>query len=446
MIAPGALFQRIGMDRIGRQITAFILISVIASQVAVVAVAALLGYFSDGGRPPFVGDDAPTYVGRALAFGQILGLAAADDRPAVLRSILGEPDVRIVEEPDRIRQSHGRGPVDQVLRAKLPVGVVFDTPSPDPSALVIRLRVGDIGLEIGPPPIPLSRPPPLLRGLASLVGLALALAVLLIWASRMLTGPLEALAGRVAAFDGTGALTPLPVRGPAEVKRLAEALTAMQARVNGMIENRTVSLAAIGHDLRTPLTRLRLRAETIADATLRTEMVQDLDRMQRLTASALDFLSGRMAEERFEATDAASLIATVADEFEELGHRVQARPHPPVRIVAKVDAVQRALANLVENAVRYGTRVDLSLESAADAVTFLVCDDGPGIPVDRRTAALQPFVRLDGARGDERGGFGLGLAIVRAVAEDHGGSLRLDDAEGGGLCVRLTLPKRGRSA
>lgn len=440
-LAP--LLRRAGFDRIGRQITAFILISVLASQGAVLGVAALLGMFNHAGRPPIVGDDLPTYIGRTIAFGQILAKAANEDRPAIVRTLLGEPDVRVVEAATISRDGGPRaGFLEAVFRAKWPPGVAFDVPVDKLDGPVVRVRVGDVALQIGPPAVPLGAPPPLLLGIASLTGMGLAMAVLLVWGSRMLSQPLERLAGGVAKFDGSGAAAALPIDGPAEVRRLAEALNAMQARVSGLIENRTVSLAAIGHDLRTPLTRLRLRAEGIEDPEIRAGMVQDLDRMRRLTASALDFLSGRSRQETPEVIDAASLVATVADEFSEIGHSVVLKDHPPVRIEARVDALLRALTNLVENALRFGTTVEIGVDDLIDEVAFFVSDDGPGIPADQREAVMEPFTRLDSARGDERGGFGLGLAIVRAVADDHGGRLQFTDRDGGGLCVRIVIPKR----
>lgn len=199
-------------------------------------------------------------------------------------------------------------------------------------------------------------------------------------------------------------------------------------------------LAAISHDLRTPITRLRLRSEYIENETNRTETLYDLDQMQSMLDSVLTFLStGNAAKPTL--VDLAALLHTICEQFSDCGHVVNYRRPIRAPLMIRPSEIGRAVTNLVENAVRFGSDVNVSLTTSTDQATVEVSDDGPGIPLHRKAEMLQPFVRGEEARTmDEKSGFGLGLSIAQAVVQGHGGYLSLHDNLPHGLLVRITLP------
>jgi signal transduction histidine kinase len=218
----------------------------------------------------------------------------------------------------------------------------------------------------------------------------------------------------------------------------------MRRRIADLVADRTRMLAAVGHDLRTPITRLRLRVEFLEAGEVKAALLKDLDHMHRLVEGALAFLKGGAAPVPRGAIDLSALVQTIADEFAELGRPVTAVvPDGRVVVSGRLDALQRALENLFENAVRYGGRADASLLVIGDVVTVEIADDGPGIPPERQAEMLQPFVRGDEARGGVAvadGGLGLGLSITATIAAELGGCLAFDRGLDGRFLVRLTLP------
>lgn len=288
----------------------------------------------------------------------------------------------------------------------------------------------------GPPPGLVATPL-----VAGIVFAAFSSVLLAIWAAHGLVRPLRALSRAAREFDIAGEQAPLPDSGPEEVRVASRAFDAMRRRILALVEDRTRMLAAMGHDLRTPITRLRLRAEFVADEDLRREFLRDLDTMNEMIGGALIYLrEGRHAEEPV-LVDLASLVATVCDGAIDLGHDVTY--DGPTHLVAHLrpQAMTRAVTNLVDNAVKYGSKVQVTLSSRPGGVSIVVVDDGPGIDEADRERMLRPFVRGDEARNlDVAAGFGLGLAIVRAVVEGHRGTLSLDTAPAGGLQVRIDLP------
>jgi signal transduction histidine kinase len=200
----------------------------------------------------------------------------------------------------------------------------------------------------------------------------------------------------------------------------------MRDRIGKLVDDRMRLLAAMGHDLRTPITRLRLRCEFIRDAALRGQMLRDLDQMKAMTDGVLSFLRDGQARTDMASVDIASLLQTICDQFADMSYDVRYSGPDHATIVAAPDSLQRAVANLVDNAVRYGghTIVRLALEPVG--VRVEVEDDGPGIVDPRKDTMLEAFVRGEEARTmDDRSGFGLGLSIARAIAEAHGGNLTL---------------------
>ncbi|WP_342151166.1 ATP-binding protein [Methylorubrum sp. SB2] len=292
--------------------------------------------------------------------------------------------------------------------------------------------------------------PPIGQGalIFTFVFLGVSLLLLLFWATRALTAPLAGLAAAAEAFGTAEEAPPLPKRGPEEVLALARALDRMRARVLRLLDDRTQMLAAISHDLRTPITRLRLRAEFIEDERAREMTLRDLDQMNGLVESALSYVrdgQGGAIEGEPALIDLASVVQTVCDGFSDIGAAVSLERSRHVLVRGRPDDLQRALTNLVDNAVKYGggarIRMGPAGQGSRPGVAVEVLDDGPGIPEAERHAMLQPFVRGDRARNlDTATGFGLGLSIVLAIVEGHGGRLTLENREGGGLCARIELP------
>jgi signal transduction histidine kinase len=277
----------------------------------------------------------------------------------------------------------------------------------------------------------------------SLLFLGSTLLILSIWAARALTAPLGRLAEAAEAFGTRTDLVALPEKGPKEVLAVSRALDRMRERVRRLIDDRTQMLAAISHDLRTPITRMRLRAEFVEDDHARQMMLRDLDQMNGLVEAALAFIRDEGAGRADAAAliDLASVVQTVCDGFVDVGADVEVEQARHVLVQGRPDELQRAITNLVDNAVKYGGRARVRMGPVEGGVTVEVIDDGPGIPEAEREAMLKPFVRGDRARTlNEAGGFGLGLSIVGAIVEGHGGRLTLENRQPRGFSARIELP------
>ncbi|MFB9262143.1 ATP-binding protein [Bradyrhizobium erythrophlei] len=264
-----------------------------------------------------------------------------------------------------------------------------------------------------------------------------------LWAARALTAPLSSFVKAAETFSLNGAAAPLPERGPEEIRSLARALNRMRERITTLIDDRTKMLAAISHDLRTPITRMRLRAEFIEDETHRHRMLRDLDQMRSMLESVLSFLRNDRRLEAMTLVDIASSLQLVTDQFADMGHKVAYEGPQHAMATVRPDDLHRSITNLVENAVRFGGHAVVRLDAKADSLTIDIEDDGPGISDTHKANVLEPFVRGDDARNmDEAEGFGLGLSIANAVVLAHGGTLSLHDRKPHGLVVRIELPAR----
>ncbi len=259
---------------------------------------------------------------------------------------------------------------------------------------------------------------------------------------RQTLRPMRDLA-RAADRVGHGKVEAVPERGPGEVRDVIVAFNAMQARIHKLIGDRTQALAAVGHDFRTPLARLRLRADAIDEDDLRDAIQHDVVEMDQMVASLLAYLSGEdeADAEAPAATDLAVMCATLVDDVRDRGGKAKYHGPDHCELAVRRVALKRAMTNLVDNALHYGKRIDLRLDAAPDRITIAVEDDGPGIPPDQRDRALEPFVRLDPARGRDTQGFGLGLAIVQRAVATHGGEFLLESSPSGGLSARIVLPR-----
>ena len=262
---------------------------------------------------------------------------------------------------------------------------------------------------------------------------------------RAQTHSLRALADASDRFGRGETIPPLPTDGPSEVASAARAFNTMQASLGQVLRDRMRLLAAVSHDLRTPLTALRLKAEFIEDEVMRDDIVATLDELAAICEATLAFTRAEAQTEAARPVDLPTLIADVAETFHVMGQKVSVREHSAVTYICRPVALKRALRNLVENAVRYAGGATIRLESGSEGVKIAVEDVGPGLPADQIEEAFKPFVRLENSRNAETGGIGLGLAIARGIARDHAGELKLANLSGGGLRAEIALPRQTKS-
>ena len=263
----------------------------------------------------------------------------------------------------------------------------------------------------------------------------------IVWMATRLARPLRDLAGAAESFQGRGEAPRVEPRGPEDVRRAILAFNAMSARVGAMLDEKDRMLGAIGHDLRTPLASLRIRAESVEPEEERRSMIATIEEMTAMLDDTLALArSGRTGEEA-RAVDLSALADAVAEEFRALGHAVESEDGP--RIVARVRAnvLRRMVRNLVENAIKYAGAATVAVRDRGDAIALEIADRGPGIAEAELERIQEPFYRVEPSRSRETGGSGLGLALARAAAQAHGGRLELGNREGGGLVAAIVLPK-----
>lgn len=421
---------------IGGQIAALVLASTVALHL-VVTTAFLI---SRPDRPDAPPDGAPQLMDAAL----LLGSAEPEDRPRLTADLARAfpklniethaPGTATVVEDSESQRLHG-------LRRHLGRGyrVVQLAPEGDAHRIGVELPDGTViagHVEDGPRPWFWGGP-----WLVTLMTAFISISVLGLWAARALATPLSSFAKAAENFSLDGAAEPLPERGPEEIRSVARALNRMHERIARLMSDRTRMLAAISHDLRTPITRLRLRAEFIEDEGNRKRMLIDLDQMRAMLESVLSLLRNDRKIESVTLVDIASTLQLIADQFGDMGHVVHYEGPLSATAAARPDDLHRGVTNLVENAVRFGAEVTIHLDVSGTRLVIDVEDDGPGISDARKQEMLEPFVRGDDARTmDDSTGFGLGLSIARAIALAHGGELSLHDRQPHGLIVRMQLP------
>lgn len=269
--------------------------------------------------------------------------------------------------------------------------------------------------------------------------LALAVGVLALIVARMAAAPLRSLAEAAGELGRDLDRPPLPEAGPAEVAAAARAFNAMQTRLQGHVAGRTQMLAAITHDLQTPLTRLRLRLEKVADPALKARLVADLAAMQDLVREGLDLARSQETAEAFATVDLDSLLESLVADAADAGEAARLVAGAGLDVRARPQALRRCIANLIDNALTYGGGAEVSAEAERGDVVVRVRDHGPGLPEDKIEAVFEPFMRLEDSRSRDTGGSGLGLTIARALAERNGGSLELRNHPDGGLEAVLRL-------
>jgi signal transduction histidine kinase len=261
-------------------------------------------------------------------------------------------------------------------------------------------------------------------------------------AARWLAYPIRRLANAAEEL-GRNLNSPLidETSGPSEVRQASKVFNQMQARLKQQMEERTRFLAAVSHDLRTPLTRLKLRAEKIAEPGLKSDVQGDIDEMASIIDTTLDYLRGDAQPEAACLFDLGALVHTMAEDANGSGNRITVTGKiQPIRL--QPVAIRRCLNNLLENALRYGGSATISMSETADQVVIAIRDTGPGIPPEKLEAVFAPFYRLESSRSRHSGGVGLGLSIARDMARKQGGNVTLANAPGGGLVATLTLPRQ----
>ncbi len=282
------------------------------------------------------------------------------------------------------------------------------------------------------------------RLMINILILAAAMVLLSLVAVRWVTRPLAELASAAEHLGRDINRPPLPESGPQEVRRAARAFNAMQDRLSRYISSRAAILTAMSHDLKTPITRLRLRAELLEPPEAREKFVRDLAEMEAMVNSTLGYMRGLDDREPLRAVDVRALAEALQGDAAELGAMFDVQGQPIAPLLGKPQGLKRCLQNLLDNALRYGREVELVIEDAADRLTIYVRDRGPGIPQDQLERVFEPFYRLETSRNAGTGGTGLGLSIARNLAQSMGGELTLRNRAGGGLEAALVLPRNAK--
>ena len=408
--------------RISGQIAALILLSL-------VLIHALIGLYIIGQKPRTF-PDRPVHQFEMIA--KLLAESSGADRAMVLqvaRQTFPRLNIALREAGPRltgdVSAAASGGSIDPAFSARTAPATIRL-----PDGAVVEATIGSTKL------------PPFFGGfwVSTVLFLFVSVTLLGVWAGRALSAPLSAFARAAENFSISQAAAPLPETGPEEIRAAAVALNHMRERITTLMNDRTRMLAAISHDLRTPITRLRLRSEYIENDAHRAETLHDLDQMQAMLESVLSFLSGGSAAKPT-LVNVAALLQTICEQFSDCGHVV--RYQGPIRasLLIRPSEISRTVTNLVENALRFGSEVDIRLTASTDQAIIDVADDGPGIPEHLRADMLKPFVRGDEARTmNEKSGFGLGLSIAQAMVYGHGGELSLHDNTPHGLLVRIKLP------
>ncbi|QWT19007.1 HAMP domain-containing protein [Bacillus sp. NP157] len=259
--------------------------------------------------------------------------------------------------------------------------------------------------------------------------------------ARTLSAPIQRFAEAAQRLGTDTGAPPVPREGPREVRQAVDAFNAMQARLNRMMQERTNMIAAIAHDLRTPLTRLTFRLDGLPEP-LGSKVDADIVEMKTMISAALDFIRDRASGPHRQPLDFRLLVESVADDLVDIGNDVSLQGGDAVTVDGDPVALRRAVINLVENGLKYGDRVRMRLRFHGEACVLEIDDDGPGIPEAMQRQVFEPFFRLEASRNRDTGGIGLGLASVQAILSEHGGQVQLRNRREGGLRASVTLPAR----
>jgi signal transduction histidine kinase len=403
------------------------------------------GQSRQGGQPPDNAAAAARVLENQLArlLGAEYAVTVAPAEPGPVRAIrVGRgsrrgpfappPGVHPSERrvgPERTQDPGARGPGFRLAPGFAPRELDVRVTLPDGDTARFRTDV---------PRAPPSLPLPLLFQLALVT---LVLGAVLYAMARTITRPLRELAAAAEAVGRGARFQPLRETGARELREAMRAFNTMQERLNRYLDSRTRVLSAMSHDLRTPLTRLKLRVESLPDEALRERFNADLDEMNRMVAGALNLFKGLNHDEPLAPLRIEDLLDELRHDFADLGATIVIVGAASAPVMVRRDALKRCLTNLVGNAVKYGGGAEIVVSEEGADLVIRVRDEGPGIPVDMLERVFEPFFRLEGSRNVDTGGAGLGLSIARDVAQAHGGSLMLRNREPRGLEAELRLPR-----
>ena len=399
-------------------------------------------------------------VDRAVTAATLLSGIPAHERPQAIRAMSSGlwhfhlqtgPDESWPMSADEAKLAQRVRAMLQPQRARQPVSVSIHQGAlpPNPSQAQPQPRYGMI-YEIVTPVVRnqqvvmlfLLPPPPtwpaevMIAGIVAMLTSALAAA----FVARRVVKPLSQLAASASEAARGGPAPRVPEEGPEDIRRAAVAFNAMTDQVSRTLESQRQLLSAVGHDLRTPITAMRINTEFVEDADIRARLETNIEELQELTEAVLSAARG-VGWGQMRKIDLAALMESLCSDLDELGEPISWQPHAPAPFSCRPNEIRRALRNLIENAIAYGSRAKVSMEEQDRAYQIVVDDDGPGIPEADRKRVFEPFVRLEASRSSETGGSGLGLTLVKAIAEGHGGSVFLENRSEGGLRVRLNLPR-----
>ncbi|EGY00841.1 two component system histidine kinase [Nitrospirillum viridazoti Y2] len=303
----------------------------------------------------------------------------------------------------------------------------------------VRLLDGST-LRFGVTDLP-STVPVIYAQLGSIALLSIGVLLMALFLVQTLASPLKML---VKAADAVGNGPPIfiPTRGPQEIRHVAQAFNAMQRRIDRLITSRTEALAAVSHDLRTPIGRLRLRAGFLANAEDRAAFDSDLDEMEGMVNDLLDYLGGEEDPEKPRRTDLPALLSTLVDNATDAGHVASYEGPERLALALRPLGMRRAFSNIINNAIAYGGTARVAVRDTGKSAVITISDDGPGIPEAQFETVFEPFHRLEESRNRGTGGTGLGLTIARQAVTREGGTITLNNRAEGGLSVVITIPKR----
>jgi signal transduction histidine kinase len=400
---------------------------------------------------------------RAASAAALLTGIPAHEREAAVRTMssgpwhfelrFGKPDLRPMTGDEAKLAQRVRSML-QPARAKQPVAVSmrFGKIPANPGQGQPNPRYGPL-IELVVPVVrntqlvmTFMRPPPptwpaevLIAGVLALLTTSAAAAFI----SRRVARPLSRLAASATEAARGGAAPHVPEEGPADVRQAAHAFNAMTDQVTRTLESQRQLLSAVGHDLRTPITAMRINTEFVEDADIRDRLEKNIEELQELTEAVLSAARG-VGWGKMRKIDLAALIESLCSDLDEMGEPVSCETHEAAPLNCRPNEIRRAVRNLIENAIAYGKRAKVCLQETAGIYEVLVEDDGPGIPDNDRGRVFEPFVRLEASRSSETGGSGLGLTLVKAIVEGHGGVITLENRSEGGLRARLKLPRELR--
>jgi len=270
--------------------------------------------------------------------------------------------------------------------------------------------------------------------------MAVGVILISVWVIRRVTRPLRVFTAASRRLGKDVAAPPLVVSGSSELQEAVLAFNEMQQRLRRLVENRTRMLAAISHDLRTPITLLRLRAETVHDEDERAKVQGTLDEMEAMISSTLSFAREDAESEPIERVNLTALVGSICDDMTDTGFRVEYDGVDNLIYDCRPGALKRAVTNLIRNAIKFGGGASVKLQNTSSGVEIIIEDDGPGIPEAELDLVFSAFYRVEQSRSSETGGVGLGLSVVQSVIDKHGGEIKLSNREEGGLRAQIILP------